>query len=100
MCRGNIREDVLGVVRLPKNLIIGVRSACAPAAEARRTFVASILGVDIGWLEDYVKLVVRAEGLLGCVMRLCVGGGELWWWLKLRWRREKVVGFVMIVVVG
>lgn len=37
-----------GIVRFPKNLIRGVRSACAPAAEARRTLVANIFAVGYG----------------------------------------------------
>jgi hypothetical protein len=34
------QRDIHGVVRFPKNLIIGVRSACA--AEARKALVANI----------------------------------------------------------
>ena len=42
-------KDILGIVRLPKNLINGVRSACAAAAEAcRRALVANIFR-GISW---------------------------------------------------
>lgn len=36
-----------GVSLLPKNLINGVRSACAPAAAARRALVANILLMEL-----------------------------------------------------
>jgi len=40
-------RDILGIVRLPRNLINGVRSACAAAAEAcRRAFVANIFELN------------------------------------------------------
>lgn len=44
------RKSILGVERLPRNLIIGVRSACAAAAEARSTLVANIF--TVGWLNE------------------------------------------------
>lgn len=37
------KVGILGMVRFPRNLIIGVRSACAAAAACRKALVANIL---------------------------------------------------------
>jgi hypothetical protein len=46
ICTKDPPRDIPGMLRFPRNLINGVRSACA--AEARRALVANILRTDDG----------------------------------------------------
>ena len=84
-------RDIPGVARFPRNLISGVRSACA--AEARRALVANILQTDpIGRGSRQEEILVSRERVVGgdaACFSSCGGrrrtvvfvemGGRRWW---------------------
>lgn len=89
------------MLRLPRNLIKGVRSACAAAAEAcRRALVANIFEIGFQGTSWEMKLamgsrILRAE-LCGVDSRgwgcNCRGLVLMRWWMELFYQVSPVVG--------